>query len=188
MYCGRQNQLPFDGDGSQLPGPVVDVTEDPAMDGAQVPQVVAGRDRGLPEEDQRGVGDLPLGGLQIFGRAQPELVAQHSRHRVGVRVPGHLRPPVAGNGPAVQLSGAYVPVYVRRHLAIVLRTERSRQLHLYRLRGGKSTVQAGALAGKCLVPLVGLVGYEDRLGLAVRPEGDGFGRGALTPEPGKDAR
>jgi hypothetical protein len=33
-----------DGEGSQLPGPVVDVSEDPAVDRAQVPQVVAGRD------------------------------------------------------------------------------------------------------------------------------------------------
>ena len=34
-----------DGDGAELPGPALDVAEDPAVDRAQVPQVVAGRDR-----------------------------------------------------------------------------------------------------------------------------------------------
>jgi hypothetical protein len=52
-----------DGDGTESPGPVVDVAEDPAMDRAQVLQVKAGHDRRFLKEDQRCVGDLPLRGL-----------------------------------------------------------------------------------------------------------------------------
>ena len=70
----------------------------------------------------------------------------------------------------------------------MLGTEGSRQFYLHRLRGRKGVVQAGTLAGQRLVPLVGLIRYEYRLGLAMRPEGDRFSGRAVTPEPGKDAR
>jgi hypothetical protein len=40
----------------------------------------------LPEQDECRVGDLPFSGLQLRGGAQPELVEQDSRNRVGVRI------------------------------------------------------------------------------------------------------
>jgi hypothetical protein len=56
------------------------------------------------------------------------------------------------------------------------------------LRGRKGLNQAGTLARQRLVPLVGFIREEDRLWLAVRPEGNRLGRRVLTPEPGEDAR
>jgi hypothetical protein len=88
----------------------------------------------------------------------------------------------------VQLGGAYLPVYVCRHLPVVLWAEGTWQFHLHRLRGRKGLVQAGALAGQRLVPLVGFIRNEDRLRLAVRPERDRLGCSTFTPEPGQDAR
>jgi hypothetical protein len=70
---GQTEPVPLrEGDGPELPGPVVDVAEDPAMDRAHVPQVVGGLDQCFLEEDQRGVGDLPLRVLQFPGCPQPE--------------------------------------------------------------------------------------------------------------------
>jgi hypothetical protein len=57
----------------------------------------------------------------------------------------------------------------------MLRAEGSRQFDVHRLRGRKCLIEAGALTGQRLVPLVSLIRYEDRLGLAVRPEGDWLG-------------
>src|ERR1017187_3333593 len=51
-------------------------------------------------------------GLQLPSRAQPELVEQDSRNRVGVRILRHLRLPVPGNGPAVQFRSADFPVHI----------------------------------------------------------------------------
>jgi hypothetical protein len=46
MYWGQAEEASLgDGDRADLPGPVVDVAEDPAVDLAQVRQVVARADR-----------------------------------------------------------------------------------------------------------------------------------------------
>jgi hypothetical protein len=101
-----------DGDGPDLPSPVVYVSEDSAMDRTQMLQIEARHDRYFSEKDQRRVGNLPFRCLQFFTCAEPKLVAQHPRHRVGVRVSGHLRLPVPGDGAAVQLRSAYLSIYV----------------------------------------------------------------------------
>jgi hypothetical protein len=44
--------------------------------------------------------------LQVCRRAVPEVTAENSGNRVGVRVGGHLRPPVPGNSPAVEFRSA----------------------------------------------------------------------------------
>lgn len=69
--------------------PVVDVTEDPAADLAQVGQVVAWEDRCFPQQDQRGMRDLPLPSLRTSGpRPSPEPVFGYSvsyRRAVGLK-------------------------------------------------------------------------------------------------------
>jgi hypothetical protein len=78
--------------------------------------------------------------------------------------------------------------HVRRDLPVMLGAEGSWQFHLHRLRGRKGFIQAPALPGQRLVPFVGLIRHEDRLGLAVRAKGNRFSRRALTPKAGQDAR
>ena len=134
------------------------------------------------------MGNLPLRSVQFSRRTQPKLVAGDSRCRVCVRVLGHLRPPVPGNGPAVQLRSAYLSVYVRRHFPVMLRAEGSWLFDLHRLRGRKGLVKAGTLPRQRLVALIGLIWDEDRLRLAVRSKCDRLGRRPLAPKPGKDAR
>ena len=97
------------------------------------------------------------------------------------------RSAISSSAIVLRPSRAHLPVYVRRHLTVMLSAEGSWQLHLNRLRGRKSPIQAGALAGQRLVPLVSLIRCEDRLGLAVRPEGDWSGRRAPAPETGQDS-
>jgi hypothetical protein len=115
-------------------------------------------------------------------RAQPELAEQDSRNRVGVWIVRHLRTPVPGNGPAVQFRSADLPVHISRDLPVMIRGERPRQLDLDGLRCGERGVQACALPGDRLVPLIHLIRQEDSLGLAVRTEGDRRRRRALTAE------
>ena len=151
-------------------------------------------DRRFPEQDERCVGDLPFSGLQILGRAQPELVEQDPRIRVGIRIVRHLRLPVPGNGPAVQLGSADFPVNVGRDLPVMIRGERSRQLDLDGLRGGERRVQACALPREAFVPFVHLIRQQDGLGLAVGTESDpvtsktGTSRPAAPGRPGRSIR
>jgi hypothetical protein len=98
------------------------------VDIAEVRQVVAGINRRLPEQDERRVGDVPLSGLQLRSCAQPELVEQDSRNRVGVRMVRHLRPPVPGNGPAVQFRCADLSVHIGRNLPVMTSMPESRCL------------------------------------------------------------
>ena len=70
----------------------------------------------------------------------------------------------------------------------MLGTEGTRHLHLYRLRGRKNLIKASTLTSQRLVTLVRLIRDENRLGLAMRSEGNRLGPSTLTPEPGKDAR
>jgi hypothetical protein len=131
---GQAEHAPLsDGDSPDLPGPVVKVAEDPAVDLAQVSQIIGRANRHLPEQDQGRVSDLPLRRLQFCGRPQPEPVAQDSRQRVGVRVAGHLGLPVAGDGPAVEFRRADLAVHVGRDLTVMLGAERARHLDLHRL-------------------------------------------------------
>lgn len=129
-----------DGDRPDLSGPFVDVAENPPVDRAQVRQIVGGADRRFTEQDQRCVGDLPFGGGKFLRRFQPELVAQDSRNRVGVRIVGHLRLPVPGHGSAVQFGRADLAVHVSRDLAVMIRAERPRQFDLHGLGRGQGVV------------------------------------------------
>ena len=144
--------------------------------------------RRLPEQDERRVGDLPFSGVQLRSRAQPELVEQDSRNRIGVRIVRHLRLPVPGNGPAVQFRSADFPVHIGRDLLVMIRGERPRKLDLDGLGCRERGVQACALPGDRLVPLVRLIRQEDSLGLTVRTEGDRRRGRALTAEARKYAR
>ena len=112
------------------------------MDLAQVSQIVGGLDRRFPEQDQGRVGDLPFRCLEFCGGAQPELVAQDSRHRIRVRVVGHLLP-VAGDSPAVKFRGTDLAVHVRRDVPVILWAERARHLDLHRLRSRERLPLAG---------------------------------------------
>jgi hypothetical protein len=110
------------------------------VDRAQVRQVVARVNTRLPEQDERRVRDLPFSSLQLRSRAQPELVEQDSRNRVDVRIVRHLRLPVPGNGPAVQFRSTDLSVHVGRHLPVMIRGERPRQLDLDGLGCGERGV------------------------------------------------
>jgi len=62
-----------DGHRPDLPGPLIDVTENPVMDLPQVRQVVAGSDGRLVQQDQGRMSDLPLRVLKV-GRHQVRYV------------------------------------------------------------------------------------------------------------------
>jgi hypothetical protein len=100
------------------------------------------------------VGDLPFSSLQFRSPAQPELVEQDSRNRVGVRIVRRLRLPVPGHGPAVQFRSANLPVRIGRDLPVMIRGERPWQLNLDGLRCRERGVQAFAIPGDRLIPLV----------------------------------
>jgi hypothetical protein len=114
-------------------------------------------------------------------------VAAHSRRRIGVRVAGHLLPPVAGDGPAVEFRSADLAVHVGRDLSVMLRAERARYLDLHGLCSRERMIQAGALARQRLVPLIDLVRQENSLGLTVRPEGNRLRRSAFTAKARENA-
>ena len=128
-----------------LPGPLINITENPLMDLLQVRQVIAGGYKRVVQQDQGRVGDLPLGRLKYGGGAEPELVVQDSGDRVTVRVLWHSRLPVARDRPAVQLGRADLPVHVCRDLPVMIRAERARQLRLHGLRRSEGGVQPGTL-------------------------------------------
>src|ERR1039457_2126727 len=74
-----------------------------------------------------------------------------------------------------------------RDLPVMIRGERPWHLGLDGLRCGERGVQACAMPGDRLVPLVCLIRQEDGLGLAVRTEGNRRRRRALTAETRKYA-
>ena len=112
----------------------------------------------------------------------------HERFPVQVTKGNSLRLPVPGNGLAVQFRSADSPVHTGRDLLVMIRGERPRQLDLDGLGCGERGVQACALPGDRLVPLVHLIRQEDSLWLAVRTEGDRRRRRALTAEAREYAR
>ena len=131
---------------------------------------------------------FPFGDVKVYRRAESEVVAEDSRNRVGVRVGGHLLPPVPGNGPPVQFRSADLAIYESGDLPVVLRAERPRKLHVHGLRGRQRPVKALPLACQRNIALVRFIGQEDRLRLPVRPERYGFGASTFAPEPREDAR
>jgi hypothetical protein len=183
---GRTWRALGDGDRPDLACPVIDVTEDPPVDLAQMAQVVRGSGGRLVQPDQSGVGDLPLGGLKPRSAPQPELIEQDSGNRVTVRVAGQLELPVSCDRPAVQLCGTDLPVHVGRDLPVVFGPERARQLCLHGLRPAESGIEPGMLPSERFVALVDLVREENGLGLAVRSERDWLCCRPLPPEPRQD--
>ena len=97
--------------------------------------------------------DLPLCGLKPGGGAQPELVVQDAGDRITVRIPRHLRLPVAGDRPAVQFRCADLSGYVCRDFPVMIWAERARQFHLHGLRRVESGVQPCVLPRELLVAL-----------------------------------
>lgn len=79
----------------------------------------------------------------------------------------HLRLPVTGKGPAVQLARADLPGHVGRHVLVVLRAEGPRKFSLHGLRGRGHPIEPLALADRLLVGLVALVSHDDHL-MAIR--------------------
>ena len=82
-------------------------------------------------------------------RMKPASLASWSKNARWARPLPYLRPPVSGNGPAVQLGRAYLPVHIRGHLTVMLRAEGPRQFDLHRLRGRKSLIEADGTGGRC---------------------------------------
>jgi hypothetical protein len=137
------------------------------VDLPQVRQVVAGGYGRLVQQDQSGVGDLPLCRLKFGGGAEPELAGQNPGNRISVRVLWHSRLPVARDRPAVQLSRADLPVHVRRDFPVMIQAERARQLRLHGLSRSEGGVKPRTLPRERLVSFVDLVREEDSLGFAV---------------------